>query len=102
MRRSVLTTFITAVALTASFSLSSAQDFTAIPSGKSALIATENLILIRDARASMGGSGGYSKGSCWKGCFEEYNNCVDQMAKDICVPQMKSCLAVCDSLSGGN
>src|SRR5512138_758138 len=102
MRKSLLTTFIAAVALSASFSLSNAQDFTAIPSGKSTLTATGKLILIRDTRASMGGSGGYSKGSCWKGCFEEYNNCVDRMAKDICVPQMKSCLAVCDSLSGGN
>jgi hypothetical protein len=102
MTKAYITAFIATSALVASVSLAGAQDFTAIPAGKGASSAKDNLILVRDTRASMGGSGGYNKGSCWKGCFEEYNSCVDRMAKDVCVPQMKSCLAVCDSISGGN
>lgn len=102
MIRACFTTFIATAALAASVSLAGAQDYSAVPAGKSGFSAKSGLILVRDARAAMGGGGGYSKGSCWKGCFEEYNNCVDRMAKDVCVPQMKSCLAVCDSMSGGN
>jgi hypothetical protein len=103
MIRACFTTFIVTAALAASASLAGAQDYSALPAGKGALSAKSGLILVRDTRAAMGGGGGgYNKGSCWKGCFEEYNNCVDQLAKDFCVPQMKSCLAVCDSMSGGN
>jgi hypothetical protein len=102
MRRAFITTFIATAALAVSVSLAGAQEFSPQPGGKNAFSSKSGLILVRDTRASMGGSGGYNKGSCWKGCFEEYNTCVDRMAKDICVPQMKSCLAVCDSISGGN
>lgn len=54
-----------------------------------------NLLLVRDARASLGGG----KGSCWRSCFDHYNICVDQVEKNVCVSQMKSCLAVCDNIS---
>ncbi len=59
------------------------------------------LLPARDTRAGLGGNGGGDggKGNCWRSCFNAYNSCMDQAPKDICVPQMRSCLAVCDTLS---
>ena len=66
--------------------------------------ATGGLILIRDARASMGGGGnggggggGGNANSCWSACFSTYTNCMDRGPKDFCVSRMKTCLAVCDT-----
>jgi hypothetical protein len=61
-------------------------------------------ILVRDARASMGGGsggngGGGNTNSCWSACFSTYNNCIDNGPKEKghCVSRMKTCLAICDS-----
>jgi hypothetical protein len=62
-------------------------------------------ILVRDARASMGGGGSGSNGgggntnSCWSACFSTYNNCIDNGPKEkgYCVSRMKTCLAICDT-----
>ena len=103
MKRAYIATFIATSALALSVSFASAQTMWPQAAGEDMSSVVGGLILVRDARAAMGGgSGGYNKGSCWKACFEEYNICVDRTAKNICVPQMKSCLAVCDSISGGN
>ncbi len=103
MRRAYITTFITTAALTLSLPFATAQTMPGQSPDKGMMSVENGLTLIRDVRASMsGGGGGYNKGSCWKACFNEYNTCVDRMAKNVCVPQMKSCLAACDSISGGN
>lgn len=102
MKRAYITTLIATTAFTLSLSFAFAQPLKVQPSANSVVSVQNGPILIRDSRASMnGGGGGYNKGSCWKACFDEYNNCVDRTAKSACVPQMKFCLAVCDSLSGG-
>lgn len=58
----------------------------------------DGLHRVRNMGAASVSAGG-GKSNCWKTCFDTYNNCMDQLAKNVCVPQMKSCLALCDSLS---
>ena len=53
------------------------------------------LLQIRDTRAERAGSGG-----CWSHCFEAYNDCVGNSAKNVCVTQVKTCMETCDRLSG--
>jgi hypothetical protein len=56
------------------------------------------LLLVRDTRAAASG-GGRGASSCWSACFNDYNACVDAGPKQVCVSRMKTCLAICDSLS---
>ncbi len=59
--------------------------------------ATAYLLPVRDTRAAAASGGGAN--SCWSACFNDYNQCMDAIPKDVCVSRMKTCLAVCDHLS---
>jgi hypothetical protein len=52
------------------------------------------LLQIRDMRQA-GGAGG-----CWSHCFNRYDECMGIKGKEVCVPQMKTCMETCDRLSG--
>jgi hypothetical protein len=58
------------------------------------------LLRIRDTRTSAaGGGGGGSDNTCWSSCFRNYNGCMENGPKNMCVTRVKSCLELCDRLS---